>query len=123
VDAEKVHGRLEGHYPARVITWVRSARWKRATVPLDRIEIRHRPGRPHDAAKVAAIRRSIRNGKKLKPVVLVHTGRGRLKVADGYHRTRALQREGRTHVDAYVGRIRRRSGPWSRSMHDAKLNT
>jgi hypothetical protein len=121
-DLADVHGYLEQHYPPRVIGWAKAMKWKRRRVPLEQIQMAARPGKPHDPGKVAAIRKAIRKGKPMKPVVLVNTGTGLHKIADGYHRTAALKAEGRTAVDAYVARTRKRRGPWSRAMHDAKLN-
>lgn len=114
--------RLADHYPAEVLDWIKGATWTRESVPLSGIRMAARPGRPHDAAKVKAIRKSIRRGKPLHPVLLVDTGKGQHKIADGYHRTRAMRREGLTHADAVVAHVSKARGPWSRAMHDAKLN-
>lgn len=123
VDPAHAQAALKGHYPKRVTRWVKGARWERKSVPLADIQMQHRPGKPHDAAKVKAIRKTIRKGAPLHPVLLVDTGKGQHKIADGYHRTAALKREGMTHADALVAHVRKRTGPWSRAMHDAKLNT
>lgn len=119
-----VHARLARHYPADVLGWVKGAKWTRNRhTPLSAIDVHARPGKPHDPAKVAAIRQTIRAGGKLHPLVLVNTGKGKLKIADGYHRARAAELEGVSHLDALHGKKRQRVGPWSRAMHDAKLNT
>lgn len=119
-----VWNRLREHYPPHVISWVRGLTWTREHVPFDQIHMQARPGAPRDEAKVKAIRKAIRKGKPMKPVTLVHTGRGRPhKIADGYHRLEAAKLEGARGHDALVGRTSKRSGPWSRKMHDAKLNT
>lgn len=123
VDPADVHEILAEHYPPKVTGWVKGATWERKLVPLTDIRMASRPGEPHDAAKVKAIRRKIRKGKPLAPVVLVDTGRGPHRIADGYHRTRSMQQEGMTHADSLVAHVRRQSGPWDRAMHDAKLNT
>lgn len=117
-----VHGKLRKHYPPETVEWARGMHWTRRRVPLSAIQMESRPGKPHDPAKVAAIRKSIRRGKKLKPVVLVDNGGERLKIADGYHRTAAVRAEGGCLAEAYVGKTRKRTGPWSRSMHTSKLN-
>lgn len=114
--------RLSSNYPPEVLDWVKGASWSRESVPLSDIRMAERPGEPHDPAKVKGIRKAIRKGEPLRPVVLVDTGKGKHKIADGYHRTRALQREGLTHADAVVAHVQAARGPWSRSMHDAKLN-
>lgn len=121
--AATVHDKLAQHYPRHVIAWVRSAKWSRQRVPLSNVTTQPRPGHPHDAGKVTAIRQAIRSGKPMKPVVLVDNGHRPLKIADGYHRTMAQRAEGHTHTDAYVGKVGKLRGPWSRAMHDAKLNT
>ncbi len=38
------------------------------------------------SAEVAGVARQIDAGKPLSPLLLVHDGRGRLEIADGYHR-------------------------------------
>lgn len=119
----KVRRELGKHYPGQVLDWVKRAKWTRERVPLQHIQMEARPGKPHDPVKVAHIRAAIRRGEKMKPVTLVRTGAGKDKIADGFHRTRALALEGKTHTDAVVGHLEQRSGPWSRAMHDAKLNT
>jgi len=115
-----VHGQLTGHYPMPLLTWIKQARWQRAQVPLKRIDMAHRPGKPHDPAKVAGIREAIRAGKPMKPVVLVDKG-DRYAIADGYHRTRAFAQEGHKTVNAVVA-TGLGDGPWDRQMHVAKLN-
>lgn len=121
-DGKRVRATLGKHYPQHVLEWVKGAEWSRESVPLSGIRMRERPGEPHDPGKVKSLRKAIRRGKPLPPVVLVNTGRGKHKIADGYHRTRAMRQEGLTHADALVARVDVARGPWSRSMHDAKLN-
>jgi len=121
-DPQQVRKTLGDHYPKHVLGWVKGAEWSRESVPLSDIHMAERPGEPHDPAKVKGLRKAIQKGKPLPPVVLVNTGRGKHKIADGYHRTRAMQREGLTHADALVAKVDLARGPWSRSMHDAKLN-
>lgn len=123
VDAGDAHDILSDHYPADVLDWVKDATWTRESVPLADIRMASRPGKPHDPSKVKGIRKRITAGKPIAPVLLVDTGRGQHKIADGYHRTRAMQREGLTHADALIAHVRRTRGPWSRTMHDAKQNT
>lgn len=121
-DPGTVHKVLRKGYPPHVLQWVRSASWTRRHVPLDKIHMQPRPGHPVDPAKVASMRQDIRDGKAAKPVVLVNTGKGKLKIADGYHRLKAHELEHTPTADAYVAKVTARRGPWSRSMHDAKLN-
>lgn len=114
--------RLGENYPPHVLGWAKGATWTRESVPLSGIRMAERPGEPHDPAKVKGIRKAIRRGKPIPPVVLVDTGKGKHKIADGYHRTRAMQREGLTHADAIVAHVDQARGPWSREMHLEKLN-
>lgn len=118
----KVYRRLAKHYPPHVIQWVKGLDWKKRDVPLTKIHMQPRPGHPHDPVKVAGIRRAMRAGKPMAPVVLVNTGKGDAKIADGYHRLKAAELEGRSHHVALIATKRQRTGPWSRAMHDAKLN-
>lgn len=121
VDSATVLAYLADNYPQRVLGWVHDATWIRRQVPLSSIKMARRPG-GRDWDKVEAIAKAINDGKQMDPVVLVDTGEDQLEVADGYHRTLAFDRAGKTTIDAYVGTGVGRHGPWEREMHDAKLN-
>lgn len=121
VDASIVHRYLAQNYPERVLSWVDRAQWTyRPAVPLDSIDMARRPG-GRDQGKVAAIADAVTAGKPMEPVVLVDVD-GKLQIADGYHRTLAFQRAGKTSVAAYVATGTRVTGPWVKTMHAAKLN-
>lgn len=122
VDADIVYDYLRDNYPASVLGWVKQATWRSApSVPLTEIKMDHRPG-ARDPDKVAGIADAIASGKKMDPVVLVDTGEDRYEIADGYHRTLAFRKAGRTSIPAYVGSGVGMHGPWEKAMHDAKLN-
>jgi len=118
---------LGENYPGKVLDWVDEATWHGPLdVNLDQIQMSRRPG-GRDMEKVQGIADAIDDGKKMDPVVLVMTsefnnGEGKLKIADGYHRTLGFDRSSSEHIPAYVGIVRDKNGPWDREMHDAKLN-
>jgi HK97 family phage portal protein len=124
--AEKVHAKLSTTYPQNTLRWVKNADWTGPQeIPLSEIQMDRRPG-GRDQEKVTGIAKGIADnpdGHAAAPVVLVKTpGSGKLKVADGYHRTLAHKRLGHDTVPAYVGEVDDENGPWDRQMHDAKMN-
>jgi phage portal protein BeeE len=120
-----VHDTLAQNYPESTLDWVDDADWSGPQqIPLDQIDMARRPG-ARDPKKVAGIAQGIAKGDTgaLAPVMLVKTpGSVKLKVADGYHRTKAHEKLGHTTVAAYVGSVDEDEGPWDSDMHDAKLN-
>jgi ParB-like chromosome segregation protein Spo0J len=120
---QKVKNYLAENYPKSTLGWVDGAevgapKW----VSLSDIQMSRRPG-GRDFEKVKGIAGAIRGGKRMDPVVLVSTpGGGKLKVADGYHRTLAHDHAGEDKVRAYVANVDDDHGPWDREMHDKKLN-
>lgn len=120
-----VHDTLAQNYPESTLDWVDDADWSGPQqVPLDQIDMARRPG-ARDPKKVAGIAQGIAKGDTgaLAPVMLVKTpGSDKLKVADGYHRTKAHEKLGHTTVSAYMGSVDEDEGPWDADMHDAKLN-
>lgn len=120
----EVYAYLARHYPAAVLEWVKDARWHGpVSVALSRIEMARRPGGARNPAKVEAIAASIRAGTQLAPVVLVKVpGQAKYEIADGWHRTLALKRAGKTSTLAWVGVVGTDTGPWDGAMNRAKLN-
>ena len=120
-----VHRYLAKAYPEDTLGWVDQATWDGPTsVPLADVQMGRRPG-GRDMAKVDGIANAIGDnpdGPAAAPVVLVRTPSGKIKVADGYHRTLAHKRVGHKNVPAYVGDVDSEDGPWDREMHDRKLN-
>ena len=120
-----VHRYLAKTYPEDTLGWVDQATWDGPTsVPLADVQMGRRPG-GRDMAKVDGIANAIGDnpdGPAAAPVVLVRTPSGKIKVADGYHRTLAHKRIGHKNVPAYVGDVDSEDGPWDREMHDRKLN-
>jgi hypothetical protein len=120
---------LSETYPEEVLGWVDEAVWHGPLdVNLEQVQMARRPG-GRDMSKVTDIARHINSGdtEDLEPVVLVMTpdfngGEGKLKIADGFHRTLGYQHSNIDHVPAYVGIVQQKDGPWDREMHDAKLN-
>ena len=109
-------------YPASVLGWAKSVEWRKSDVPLADIQMARRPG-GRDQGKVEGIAQALDGGKQMDRVVLVQTpGNDKYEIADGYHRTLAFDRAGRTNIPAYVGKVSTDEGPWQREMHDAKLN-
>lgn len=122
---DKVHTSLSAVYPESTLGWVDDADWTGPKmIPLASIDMHQRPG-GRDPKKVAGIAKGIAAGVAgcLAPVVLVKTpGSDKLKIADGYHRTKANEKLGRDSVNAYVGTVEDENGPWDTEMHDKKLN-
>jgi len=77
LSSARVEEALELLYIAPEGIWPAEAILRAARLPLVR---------PKRSAGVAAALRLIQAGTPLAPLLLVHDGRGRLEVADGYHR-------------------------------------
>jgi Phage portal protein/ParB-like nuclease domain len=120
----EVYAYLARHYPASVLEWVKEARWHGpVVVPLDHINMARRNQSARNPAKVQSIAEHVEAGGDLAPVVLVDTpGQDKLQIADGWHRTLALQHAGRTSTRAWIGQVSTDSGPWDGPMNAAKLN-
>lgn len=119
-----VYAYLARHYPASVLEWVRSAHWHGPTsIPLDKVTWAYRPGGARNPAKVDAIEHHMAEGKKLDPIVVVRApGSSKYQIADGWHRTDAVDRAGGNYIEAWVGHVSTRTGPWGATMNQAKLN-
>ncbi|MFE9742944.1 hypothetical protein [Streptomyces sp. NPDC006477] len=126
---EFMHARekLGDHYPEEVLEWTHEAKWfGPMDVNLSDIAMARRPG-GRDPDKVKGIAEAIDSGKKMDPVFLVLTpdfrpGEGKLRIADGYHRTLGFQKSNLDSIPAYVAVVDDTKGPWDKAMHDAKLN-
>lgn len=120
----EVYAYLGRHYPASVLEWVKEARWHGPeSVKLKRISMGRRPGGARNPAKVAAIAEYLNGGGELAPVVLVKTpGSSAYEIADGWHRTLAVQHTGGKRVQAWIGDVDTDTGPWDGQMNRAKLN-
>ncbi len=118
-----VYAYLARHYPASKLEWVKQAVWHGPVkVPLDQISMAHREGGARNPDKVAAIAHSIADGHALEPVVLVEEpGHDKYLIADGWHRTAAVQHTGGSSVSAYVG-VLKDGGFSAAAMGEAKLN-
>ncbi|GAA2555097.1 hypothetical protein GCM10010423_65340 [Streptomyces levis] len=127
--SEYMKNTLAQTYPKEVLDWVDEAVWYGPLdVNLDQVQMARRPG-GRDMSKVVDMAKKIDSGdtEDFDPVVLVMTpdfkdGEGKLKIADGYHRTLGYQHSNQDNIPAYVGIVQEKNGPWDREMHDAKLN-
>jgi uncharacterized membrane protein (UPF0127 family) len=99
--AEKVFSYLSANYKPEVLGWVKDADWREASIPLDDIKDVRRPG-GRNMEKVQAIADKVKAGQTGMPVVLVETGKNEYVVADGYHRTLAFAKAGRSYIKAFV---------------------
>lgn len=119
-----VYDYLRRHYPRKTLKWVKGAEWSGPVdVDLADVNMARRPGGARDPKKVEGIARDVADGKELDPVVLVETPDGLpYRIADGFHRTLALDHLGRTTVRAWIGKVPDRTGPWAKEMHEEKLN-
>lgn len=119
---QKVYKYLRQNYPGSTLAWVRDCTWEfNPKVSLDEITYGRRPG-GRDEEKVNGIAEAIKKKKKMEPIILVRTPSGKLKVADGYHRTLAFDHADKKTIPAYVGESPDEHGSWDKEMHDKKLN-
>lgn len=123
-DVHHVYAYLARHYPANVLEWVKTAHWHGPeAVKLADIDMDRRPGGARNPAKIAGISQAIKDGKEMAPVVLVREpGGGKLKIADGWHRTDAVEHAGSATIQAWVGDVDTAAGPWGARMNRSKLN-
>lgn len=122
VPTDRVYAYLRENYPPAVLTWVKRAEWHfQPKVRLSDIQMDRRPG-GRNPAKVTAIAEAVKKREPMEPVILVDTGDGKFRIADGYHRTLAHKHAGEHTIRAIVGIGVGEHGPWDRAMHDAKLN-
>ena len=121
----EVYAYLARHYPADVLEWVKDAHWHGpATVDLADIDMARRPGGARNEDKVDQLVRAIEDGTPpVHPIVLVDTpGTGKYEIADGWHRTLAFQKAGRSTVRAWIGAVDTATGPWGAEMNRVSLD-
>lgn len=121
-DVKTVEKYLAKTYPKETLNWVGHADWKRKKVSLDDIKMDRRPGGAREVDKVKNIAKAFESNEDMEPVVLVKTPEGKMKVADGYHRTLGCKHAGSKSIDAWVGSVNMNEGPWDKEMHEKKLN-
>lgn len=109
-------------YPAETLEWVDESDWTKKKVSLEDIKMDRRPGGAREQDKVKNIAEAFRNKESMEPVVLVKTPEGKMKVADGYHRTLGCKHSGNATIEAWVGKTDSQEGPWDKEMHEKKLN-
>lgn len=117
---KKVYDYLKENYPPDTLDWAKGVEWVERDVPLATIDMLRRPG-GRNMTKVRNIAREVAGGKKMDPVVLVDTPKGR-KIADGYHRTLGFQHAGKKTIRAYIAKTDAVDGPWNTDMHAKKKN-
>lgn len=100
--AKRVYEYMLETYPAKVIGWVKDAKWRHKTVALAQIDMARRPG-GRNMDKVRGIADKVKMGATMDPVVLVEVSPNRYEIADGYHRTLGYQHAGLKHIEAWVG--------------------
>jgi hypothetical protein len=119
-----VYAYLARHYPKDDLEWVLKAVWRGPMdVPLDDIDMARRAGGARDENKVRMIATAIDDGMKLDPLVLVDVpGEDKLQIADGWHRTAAIEHTGGKSASAWVGTVGADSGFSAAELGRDKLN-
>lgn len=119
-----VYAYLARHYPKDDLEWVLKAVWRGPMqVPLDDIDMARRSGGARDENKVRMIAAAIDDGLKLDPIVLVDMpGEDKYQIADGWHRTAAIEHTGDTSALAWVGTVGADSGFSAAQLGRDKLN-
>lgn len=120
--AAKVFTQQAEDYPASAMAWMHHADWKGPVkVPLDHVEPDMQWLDSADPEHVRDFVQRIRQGKKLKPVILVKTPDDpRLKLIDGHHRYLADKQMGLP-VRAWIGTVDADHGPWEQ-MHEYQFH-
>lgn len=116
--AAKVFQQVAEDYPPEAMAWMHHAAWMGPVpTPLDHIDWTPYDMHGVDPAKVERFVQRLRDGKKLKPALLVKTPSGdKLTLVDGHHRYLAAA-ELMQPVRAYVGTVDQDEGPWD-LMHE-----
>lgn len=112
--AQKVWNQLSRNFPATSLDWVKDTGWELAWVHPGDIATEDTAewAASHDPKTVSRIRRKLRRGGKVAPVVLVRTpGSHADIIVDGHHRVLAAMKEGHM-VRAYVGHVNSSTGGW-----------
>jgi len=121
---DDVYDTMIEDFPEEAITWIRAAPW-RGAAPIARTQIDYsnqanwyaaqKGG--EDEERVEKFRQVIRDGGKLKPIILVQRPKGKAMIVDGHHRALAYALEKRNNVSAFVARVLVQTGPWDET-HD-----
>jgi hypothetical protein len=119
---EEVHEYLKQNYPEDCLEWAKDCDWKDKTVSLAKIQMARRPGGAREMDKVKGIAEAVKQGKPMERVVLVKTPDGKVKIADGYHRTLGHDHAGKKTIEAVIAEVKEHKGPWDKEMHEKKLN-
>lgn len=116
--AVKVFSQEAEQYPAHAMAWMHHASWSGPVkVPLDHVQPDMRWMDKSSPDHVQDFVNQIRDGKKLKPVILVKTpGSSKPKLVDGHHRYLAAKQEN-VPLRAYIGTVDSDHGGWE-TMHD-----
>jgi hypothetical protein len=123
-ETHHVYAYLARHYPAKVLGWVKSARWSGPVeVKLKDIDMKRRQGGRRNPDKVRAIAHGIEDGHKIDPIVLVKVpGEKKYQIADGWHRTAGIEATGRKSAMAWIGEVDAGSSFSAEEMGAASLN-
>jgi HK97 family phage portal protein len=119
----KVYKQLAKDYPPEAMAWVHHADWKGPlNVPIDHIDPDMAWMDDADPNHVEDFQKMIRDGERLKPVILVKIpdpdDDGLLDLADGHHRYLACAEEG-VPVRAFIATVHENHGPWE-VMHESQ---
>jgi hypothetical protein len=115
---QKVWNQLSRNFPASALDWVKDADVSSWQGPeevhpdqIDTGDMDHWDA-DHDPKATGRLRRRLRKGAKVKPVVMIRTpGSHEDIIVDGHHRALAAMREGHL-VRAYIGHVTSETGPW-----------
>lgn len=119
---KEVHKYLKQNYPEDCLEWVPKVDWKDQKVSLSKIQMARRPGGAREMDKVKGIAEAVKQGKPMESVVLVKTPDGKIKIADGYHRTLGHDHAGKKTIKSVIAEVSDNKGPWDKEMHEKKLN-
>lgn len=122
IKSSEVHKYLKQNYPDDCIEWCKSVDWKEKNVPLSKIQMARRPGGAREMDKVKGIAQAVKDGKPMEAVILVKTPDGKIKIADGYHRTLGHDHADEKTIKSWIGEVADHKGPWDKEMHEKKLN-
>lgn len=118
--AAKVYEIAAEDYPPSALAWMHHATWKGpVNVPLGHVDWTPDEMDGADPDHVQDFVKKLKNGKKLKPVIMVKTPSGdKLQLVDGHHRYLAAAQM-QVPVRAYVGTVDEDHGAWE-TMHAAQ---
>lgn len=119
---EDVYDMMSDDFPDEAINWVCAAQWRGPQkIACDKVDDSNKAdwkaSQPSDADRVEKFADILRNGGKLKPIVVVQRPRGKAMIVDGHHRYLAHEKAGKANVLAYVAKVQSAEGPWDET-HD-----